>query len=96
MSKVPFEQVELPAETKALLKEALFFEPVPELERVVFIATPHRGSFRAVSWVQALVRRMITMPGRLVTDTAKRLQLAGAQGLGNEPASHLHRQHGAR
>ncbi|HYH40877.1 MAG TPA: hypothetical protein VD867_02745, partial [Burkholderiales bacterium] len=68
-SKLPFEQAELPAETKALLKEAMFFESVPQLERVVFIATPHRGSFRAVSVVQRFVRRIITMPGRLVTDT---------------------------
>jgi len=69
VTKEPFDKFEQPPETRTLLKEGMFFEPVAELERVVFIATPHRGSFRAVSWVQALVRKLISMPGRLTTDT---------------------------
>ena len=45
----------------------MFFDPVPNVERVVFIATPHRGSFRATGWVIGVVRRLVTLPGRLVT-----------------------------
>ena len=39
----PFEKVEMAPEPRELLREATFFEPVPTLRRVVFIATPHRG-----------------------------------------------------
>lgn len=67
VSDEPFEKVELPADTRALLKEAMFFDPVPGVERVIFIATPHRGSFRATGWVLGLVRRFVTLPGRLVS-----------------------------
>jgi hypothetical protein len=45
----------------------MFFEPVPSVERVVFIATPHRGSYRATGRVLGLVRRLITLPGTLVS-----------------------------
>jgi hypothetical protein len=53
-------------ETRALLQEGMFFEPVPSVERVVFIATPHRGSFRASGFALNLIRRFITLPGTLV------------------------------
>ena len=68
VSRVPLEQIRAPAEARALLHEAMFFEPVPNVERVVFIATPHRGSFRAAGWVSGVARRVISLPGRLVSD----------------------------
>ena len=68
VSTVPFDEFDAPAETKGLLREGMFFEPLPGLERVVFIATPHRGSFRAGGWVQGLVRRLVTMPSHLTSD----------------------------
>jgi pimeloyl-ACP methyl ester carboxylesterase len=67
VGREPFEQLEAPAETRELLREAMFFEPVPGVERVVFVATPHRGSFQAVGWVLDLVRRLVTLPGFLVS-----------------------------
>jgi pimeloyl-ACP methyl ester carboxylesterase len=67
MSKVPFDQVQMAPETRQLLREATFFEPIPEVERVVFIATPHRGSFRATGWALDLIKRIIRLPGTLVS-----------------------------
>lgn len=67
VSNVPFDQVEMPPETRQLFREAMFFEPVPNVERVVFIATPHRGSFRATGWVLGLLRRLVNLPGTLVS-----------------------------
>jgi pimeloyl-ACP methyl ester carboxylesterase len=66
-SKLPFEEIEMAPETRELLREGMFFEPVPTLKRVIFIATPHRGSFRASGFVLGLIRRMVTLPGTLVT-----------------------------
>jgi pimeloyl-ACP methyl ester carboxylesterase len=67
VSPEPLDQLRAPAETRELLREAMFFEPFPSVERVVFVATPHRGSFRAVGWVLGVVRRLVTLPARLVS-----------------------------
>jgi pimeloyl-ACP methyl ester carboxylesterase len=63
----PFDQVELQANARALLQEALFLEPLPFVRRVVFIATPHGGSFLASpAIVGRLARRLIMLPHELV------------------------------
>jgi hypothetical protein len=67
VSTEPFADLEMAPETRELLQEAMFFEPVPTLRRVVFIATPHRGSYQATGWALDLIRRFITLPGTLVT-----------------------------
>jgi hypothetical protein len=67
VSDEPFDEFEIPPETRQLLREGMFFEPVPTLRRVVFIATPHRGSYQATGWALDLIRRFITLPGTLVS-----------------------------
>ena len=66
VTKEPFAEIEMAYETRALLQEGMFFERVPSVERVVFIATPHRGSFRASGFALNLIRRFITLSGTLV------------------------------
>jgi len=34
-------------ETRELLRNSLFFTPLPFVKRVIFISTPHRGSYQA-------------------------------------------------
>jgi hypothetical protein len=80
VSDEPFEKVELPAETRELVREGMFFDPVPTLKRVVFISTPHRGSYQARGWVLPLIRRLITLPGTLVSQFAA-LTKAGELGV---------------
>ncbi len=67
VSDEPFEKFELRPETRDLLREGMFFEPVPTVKRVIFIATPHHGSFRATGIVLDLIRRIVTLPGTLVS-----------------------------
>ena len=62
-----FEDLELPAEAREILREGLFFKPFPLLARVVFISTPQRGSYLATDWARYLVRRFVTLPGNLVS-----------------------------
>jgi len=66
-STLPFEEVEMQPETRVLLREAVFFDPVATVRRVVFISTPHRGSYQATGWALNLVRRLIRLPGTLVS-----------------------------
>jgi pimeloyl-ACP methyl ester carboxylesterase len=74
VTEQPFESVEMAPETRELLREAMFFEPVPTLRRVVLIATPHRGSYQATGWILNLVRRLINLPGTLVSQFQGLLQ----------------------
>ena len=67
ITKEPFADFEMAPETRQLVQEAMFFEPVPTLRRVVFIATPHRGSYQASGWSLDIIRRFITLPGTLVS-----------------------------
>ena len=62
VSKKPFSEIKGPPEALALFRNGMFFQPVPSVSRVVFIATPHRGSFRVSSLVLDLVRRVVTLP----------------------------------
>jgi len=54
---------------------------MPTVERVVFIAIPHRGSFRASGFVLNLVRRFVNLPGTLVNQFQNLLK--------GEPFAHL-------
>jgi pimeloyl-ACP methyl ester carboxylesterase len=67
LSRRPLDQIRASPESRELLREAMFFEPFPGLERVVFIATPHRGSYRATRWATTVMKRVVTLPARLVT-----------------------------
>jgi triacylglycerol esterase/lipase EstA (alpha/beta hydrolase family) len=53
-------------ETRDVVRRALFIKPLPFVKRVIFIATPHRGSFLANNWLGKLGRRLINLPGNLV------------------------------
>jgi hypothetical protein len=63
---VPPEQLNVSAETHELLIRALIFKPLPFVKRVVFIATPHRGSYQALGWLGRLGSWFVNLPGRFV------------------------------
>lgn len=62
-------------ETRGMLQTNFFFSPLPFVERVVFIATPHRGSFLATSLVRRLARMFVSLPKNLLTVSADILRL---------------------
>ena len=63
VSRKPFDELALSDETRDLLRRALFVEPLPDVSRVVFICTPHRGSFVAGrNLIANLTRRLLTLP----------------------------------
>ncbi len=70
VSETPISELE--PETRQLLQRALIVEPLPFVRRLVFISTPHRGSYLTVMrfaglqparWVAALVQ----LPGSLAS-----------------------------
>ncbi len=67
---MPFDEVKASPETKETLRRSVFFKPVPSVKRVVFISTPHGGSFVAGGWIGRLTTKFISLPFR-ITDTMK-------------------------
>ncbi len=65
LSSVPLEQIKATPETKKIIKRSMFFKPLPFVHRVVFISTPHRGSFFAAGLIGQLIGKFISLPGKL-------------------------------
>ncbi len=62
ISTKPIDELKLTPESKETIQKALFVTPLPNVSRVIFIATPHRGSYQTrISLVQ-LVGRLVTLP----------------------------------
>ena len=67
VSDTPIDQLKMSDDTRALLREATFVEPLPFVSRVVFVATPHRGSYLAgPELVRRLAQKLVSMPSALV------------------------------
>ena len=66
---VPLESLKLSDETRQLMRESIFFTPLPFVERVIFVATPHGGSYLA-GWrvFRRLAARLVALPA----DVARR------------------------
>jgi triacylglycerol esterase/lipase EstA (alpha/beta hydrolase family) len=72
---VPPEKLNVSAETKDLLIRALIFKPLPFVKRVVFIATPHGGSYQALGFLGRLGSWFVNLPGRFVKMNVELLTL---------------------
>jgi triacylglycerol esterase/lipase EstA (alpha/beta hydrolase family) len=59
----PLESLDVKPETRDLLRRVSFVEPLPFVKRVVFLATPHRGSEltvgRVAQWVTGFIKAPI-------------------------------------
>jgi len=62
---VPFDQAELDPETRDLASRTMFFKPLPFVTRVIFIATPHRGSYMASNPIVKFGNKFLNLPGGL-------------------------------
>ncbi len=62
--KRPIDQVIGPTEECQLLHQAFFYKPVPEVRRVIFVATPHRGSPLASGRLKELGTQLCWRPNR--------------------------------
>ena len=82
VSKVPFDQARLDPETRDLLARAMFFKPLPFVKEVIFIATPHRGSYMASNFVVKLGDKFINLPGSLAKSAVQMARLREPSVLG--------------
>ena len=70
VSQTNIDELPIDVATRELLRTNFFFKPLPCVSRVIFIATPHRGSYRNTSFVQRFLNRFIKLPGQLLDDVA--------------------------
>lgn len=59
---VPFDRADLSPEARDLLRRSIFVEPLPFVSEVIFICTPHRGSFLAENVLGKIARRLVSFP----------------------------------
>jgi pimeloyl-ACP methyl ester carboxylesterase len=62
----PPDQVPMNAKDKELLEEALIFEHRPDVSRVIFFSTPHRGAGLATNWIGRTGIALIKLPVDMV------------------------------
>jgi pimeloyl-ACP methyl ester carboxylesterase len=67
ISDTPLEQTSLSDKSKALLRGVVFVKPLPFVRRVIFLATPHRGSdLASPQIVRRLAQRLVRLPSDVV------------------------------
>ena len=75
VSQTNIDDLKVDDKTRELLKANFFFKPLPCVSRVIFIATPHRGSYRDSEFVQKLLNRFMKLPSDVVDASTSLLKL---------------------
>jgi len=63
----PPAETALPADSKRLLEQAIILKHRPEIGRVIFMSTPHRGSDLARNWIGRIGSMLVKTPSKLIT-----------------------------
>jgi hypothetical protein len=63
------EDAALPEDTRKLARSIVAVRPLPFVRRVLFVATPHRGSYVAGNWLAHQIARFVRLPGQLLRVT---------------------------
>jgi pimeloyl-ACP methyl ester carboxylesterase len=66
----PLAEIDISAEQRDLLRNTMFIQPLPNVRRVVFIATPHRGSYLTEFSVTGLLKYFLTLSEKIVGGVA--------------------------
>jgi pimeloyl-ACP methyl ester carboxylesterase len=69
---------------EAALRQYTCFEALPSVKRVIFISTPHRGSYVARSLARNLARKLVTLPSKVVSSAAEMSGLTTSLGFPKE------------
>ena len=75
VSKTNLDELNIDAQTRGILQSNFFFKPLPCVSRVIFIATPHRGSYQNTSFIQRFLTRFMKFPSELMDASANLMKL---------------------
>ncbi|HWP66984.1 MAG TPA: alpha/beta fold hydrolase [Candidatus Limnocylindria bacterium] len=62
----PLAELRLREKERRLLEEIMFLEPLPFVGRVIFIATPHGGSYQALRSVSGFIAGFVSIPKQML------------------------------
>ena len=62
----PPQQLAVSETSRGILRDALIFKHRPEVARVIYISSPHRGSDVAAGWLGKIGSHLVKMPGFLL------------------------------
>ncbi len=68
-SSKPVDQLRVGEDTRALLKRTLYVEPLPFVRELIFISTPHRGSYVAGWGISRWISRFARLPRTILGAT---------------------------
>jgi pimeloyl-ACP methyl ester carboxylesterase len=71
IARTPIDELELSDEVRETLRMSSFFTPQPFVKRVVFLCTPHRGSYLASFSVARLISDFVALPSNLTQVVAE-------------------------
>jgi pimeloyl-ACP methyl ester carboxylesterase len=80
------DELEIPDKKREELRRAYFYPPLPCVKRLVFLSTPHRGSYRVGSFVRRLARMFMSIPAKAFDLSVKALQYPFLGEGGNLPS----------
>ncbi|HSB78860.1 MAG TPA: alpha/beta hydrolase, partial [Candidatus Methylomirabilis sp.] len=70
----PVGELQVSPEFRDLLNRVAEIHPLPFVRQVIFMATPHRGSYVAGSWLAQQLARFVRLPGELLRFTGDLLR----------------------
>jgi hypothetical protein len=73
-------------EVRANIEKEAVFKALPFVSRVVFISTPHRGSFLSKNWVRTLVLKIVKLPQSVLHSTANLMTTLAHAGVSDAQA----------
>lgn len=64
--KTKIDDMKMSDKSRELLRRLVFVKPLPFVKRVVFVSTPHAGSYVAGNWIAHQFARLIKMPSQVL------------------------------
>jgi pimeloyl-ACP methyl ester carboxylesterase len=61
-----FSELKAPKEKLQEARDTVFFKPMPQVKRAIFIAAPHRGADLAQSWLGSIGSSLVSLPSDLL------------------------------
>ncbi|TFG93911.1 MAG: hypothetical protein E4H11_07775 [Myxococcales bacterium] len=65
VARVPIDELDLSEDVRETLRRSLFYTPAPFVKRVVFVCTPHGGSYLASFSLAGLLADLVALPSNL-------------------------------
>lgn len=71
----PVDRLRISASDRTMMKDMFYFSPNPDVNEVVFVCVPHKGSDLATNWIGKIGRTLARLPVTIITTSANVLTL---------------------